>query len=131
MIAIVWWRKRVPIFLQLLLSAWVFGCLIEPTEAFTHHSLPSLQFRRLNTATTALFATCRICRKSYSPVAEDEDANICIRHPGTLRGESPRKSNWEDASIDNTQLVFTYTCCGAGEGSEGCVKEKHKSYDDP
>jgi hypothetical protein len=92
---------------------------------------------------SALSATCRICRGSYDPLFNE--AFSCVYHPGSLRGESPRKSDWEDEhydqdgklktkakeSIDNSQLVYTYTCCGGTPDSEGCTKGKHKSFDDP
>jgi len=94
----------------------------------------------------ALPATCRVCRNSYDPLSND--AFSCRFHPGTLRGESPRKSNWEDdnydettgklkddasskPSIDNSELVYTYNCCGGTKDSEGCTSDCCKSYDDP
>ena len=93
---------------------------------------------------SALFATCRICRKQYDPLFNE--ALSCVFHPGSLRGESPRKSDWEDESydedgkrkldgpqksIDNSQLVYTYTCCGGTADAEGCTRGKCKSFDDP
>merc|ERR1719293_435829 len=82
---------------------------------------------------SALFATCRICRKSYDPLLNGDLS--CVYHPGSVRGESPRKSDWEDGgkkkSIDNSKLVYTFTCCGGAPDSEGCTKGKCKSFDDP
>ena len=95
-------------------------------------------------SSSTLFATCRICRGSYDPLFNK--ASSCVYHPGSLRGESPRKSDWEEEdygedgkhlkggikkSIDNSQLVYTYNCCGGGPESEGCTKDKCKSFDDP
>ena len=91
-------------------------------------------------SSSALSATCRICRGSYDPLFNDLFS--CVYHPGSLRGESPRKSDWDDnegdsktktkkKSIDNSQLVYTYTCCGGPPESEGCTRGKCKSYDDP
>ena len=92
-------------------------------------------------SSSALAATCRICRGSYDPLFNDIFS--CVYHPGSLRGESPRKSDWDDddgnsktkktrkKSIDNSQLVYTYTCCGGPPESEGCTRDKCKSYDDP
>jgi len=107
-------------------------------------------------SSTALFATCRICRCTYdrhlllnndndNDSHENENDELlslmrCVYHPGSLRGESPRKSDWEDndnddkgqrKSIDNSKLVYTYTCCGGERDSVGCQRGKHKSYDDP
>ena len=109
--------------------------------------------------TTALSATCRVCFRSYDPASNGPFS--CCYHPGSLRGESPRKSDWQDedydrdgrhksrgsggesgddecattsattTSIDNSQLVYTYTCCGAPEGAEGCTRDRCKSFDDP
>ena len=88
-------------------------------------------------SSSALSATCRICRGSYDPLFNDLFS--CVYHPGSLRGESPRKSDWDDdednsktkKSIDNSQLVYTYTCCGGPPESKGCTRGKCKSYDDP
>jgi hypothetical protein len=97
-------------------------------------------------SSSALSATCRICRKSYDPLFND--VFNCCYHPGSLRGESPRKSDWEDGdenyeingsgsattkkkSIDNSKLVYTFTCCGGAPDSEGCTTGKCKSFDDP
>ena len=79
---------------------------------------------------TVVSATCRICRQQYDP---NDPNDLCRHHPGELRGESPRKGNWEDnaTELDNTELVVLYECCGQPEGSEGCVVGPHKSYDDP
>ena len=99
----------------------------------------------LSSSSSALSATCRICRGSYDLLSNE--ACSCVYHPGSLRGESPRKSDWEEEnydddgkrktkakakeSIDNSQLVYTYNCCGGIPDSEGCTKGKHKSFDDP
>jgi len=124
-------------------------------------------------SSSTLFATCRICRCTYNQNLlfndNDNDNNdndellslMCVYHPGSLRGESPRKSDWEDddddvnvdmdddddnvdeiksrsitrrrqrKSIDNSKLVYTYTCCGGSKESLGCRRGRHKSYDDP
>jgi len=88
---------------------------------------------------SSLFATCRICRKQYAPKLSSEDEgqdDMCMHHSGSLRGESPRKSNWEDegsggSAIDNSKLAFSYNCCGGDADSPGCVTGTHKSFDDP
>ena len=109
---------------------------------FGSHREQLTRYRGLSSS-SALSATCRICRGSYDSLFNEVFS--CVYHPESLRGESPRKSDWEDAnydddgkrktkakeSIDNSQLVYTYTCCGGIPDSEGCTKGKHKSFDDP
>ena len=70
--------------------------------------------------------TCRICREKYTT----NDARACRHHPGALRGESARKSDWSayDDGGDGGDLVWTYTCCGQKEGAPGCVVDRHRAY---
>jgi len=79
--------------------------------------------------TSALWANCRVCRQKYSPLETAGTSDSCRYHPGVLRGESPRKSNWE-TSVPNDKLIYTYECCGGDKSSFGCKTGKHKSYDD-
>ena len=76
--------------------------------------------------------TCRVCKTSYDPGANDDRA--CRHHPGVLRGESARKSDWEDGwkadGKNGGELVWTWNCCGGGADSPGCVFDRHRSYDD-
>ena len=115
------------------------------TMMFGNHREQLTRYRGLSSSSSALSATCRICRGSYDSLSNE--ACSCVYHPGSLRGESPRKSDWEEEnydddgkrktktkakeSIDNSQLVYTYNCCGGIPDSEGCTKGKHKSFDDP
>ena len=115
------------------------------TMMFGNHREQLTRYRGLSSSSSALSATCRICRGSYDSLSNE--AYSCVYHPGSLRGESPRKSDWEEEnydddgkrktktkakeSIDNSQLVYTYNCCGGIPDSEGCTKGKHKSFDDP
>jgi len=94
--------------------------------------------------------TCRHCRTSF--IIRSNKDNSCIRHSGTIRGESIRKGNWEtynnlspSSSITTTDnngdinshdsnggveddLVYTWTCCGGNRNDLGCVSSKHESY---
>merc|ERR1711957_572707 len=99
--------------------------------------------------------TCRHCRTSF--IIRSNNDNSCIRHSGTIRGESIRKGNWEtynnlspsssssSSSITTTDnnggissndsnggveddLVYTWTCCGGNRNDLGCVSSKHESY---
>ena len=65
-------------------------------------------------AAVPLCGTCRVCKNSYDPA--DNGPRACQHHPGTIRGESARKGNWEGArGTDEGQsgdLVYSWTCCG-------------------
>ena len=77
-------------------------------------------------------ATCRVCKSAYAPSANGPRA--CQYHPGSLRGESSRKGDWEGQTGpklgDGGDLVYSWTCCGAPEGSSGCTFDFHFSYDE-
>jgi hypothetical protein len=110
---------------------------------FGNHREPRTRSGGPSSSSSALSATCRICRGSHDPLFNE--AFSCVYHPGSIQGESPRKSDWEDENYDengkrknkakesiyNSQLVYTYTCCGGTPYSEGCTRGKHKSFDDP
>ncbi|KAL3931694.1 MAG: hypothetical protein SGPRY_001017 [Prymnesium sp.] len=76
--------------------------------------------------------TCRVCKATYNP--EDNGPRACRSHPGTLRGESARKGDWEGATGPTTgkggDLVYSWSCCGAPADDPGCVFAPHTSYDD-
>jgi len=112
-----------------------FGLIVGKARTLTsnyRHCFEVNESRSSTFSSSALFTTCRICHKSYDPLLNN--AFSCVYHPESVRGESPRKSDWEDEgkkSIDNSKLVYTYTCCGGAPDSEGCTKGKCKSFDDP
>ena len=87
-------------------------------------------------APPAATRTCRVCREKYSDATNGDRS--CCYHPGSLRGESARKGDWDDAaqgrptaSGDGGELVWTYSCCGQADGAPGCTYDRCRSYDDP
>ena len=74
--------------------------------------------------------TCRVCLSSFDEKANGPEA--CRFHPGSLRGESARKGNWEGErgpdSGSGGDLVYTYTCCGKEKGAPGCVLGRHVGF---
>ena len=83
-------------------------------------------------AASPMMYTCRLCKASYT--AETNGPTACRHHPGTLRGESARKGDWEGRSGaeqgQSGDLVYSWTCCGAPADAPGCVIGFHQSYDD-
>ena len=83
-------------------------------------------------AAVPLCGTCRVCKNSYDPA--DNGPRACQHHPGTIRGESARKGNWEGArGTDEGQsgdLVYSWTCCGQPRDAPGCTFAPCVSYDD-
>ena len=77
-------------------------------------------------------STCRVCKSSYAPT--DNSPRACRSHPGSLRGESARKGNWEGVrgpdSGRGDDLVYSWTCCGGSRDDGGCTVDRHLSYDD-
>ena len=65
--------------------------------------------------------TCRVCKGTFV----ENGLGSCRSHPGSLRGESARKSEWDGP---DERLVYTWTCCGGAEGAEGCVVGEHQTY---
>ncbi|OEU09712.1 hypothetical protein FRACYDRAFT_247968 [Fragilariopsis cylindrus CCMP1102] len=134
---------------------WIAGLQIGPSNDTSHNLLGNCHRPKYGArsgsrsssspphspSSSTLFATCRICHGSYDPLF-----NKASQEASGAR--SPRKSDWEEEedygedgkhlkggikkkSIDNSQLVYTYNCCGGGPESEGCTKDKCKSFDDP
>lgn len=74
--------------------------------------------------------TCRICKTSFF----ENGPRSCRYHPGSMRGESARKGNWEGTlgseGQDSGELVYSWTCCGGAADDAGCTYGTHKTYDD-
>ncbi|KAL1519058.1 hypothetical protein AB1Y20_003326 [Prymnesium parvum] len=79
-----------------------------------------------------LALTCRVCKSTYEPEANGPRA--CRSHPGSLRGESARKGDWEGDRGPNSgkggDIVYSWSCCGAPAEDAGCVVAPHASYDE-
>ena len=100
------------------------------TSASRRRSLP---LRCSSSPPPPVFRTCRLCKCSYNPL--ENGPRACLSHPGSLRGESSRKGDWDGAvgpgnGQDGGELVFTWSCCGAQADDAGCVIGPHASYDD-
>lgn len=104
-----------------------FASCANPKPLLPRHSLRLFSTKR---ETPVFKRTCRVCKTSYGP--DDNHGRACRHHPGSLRGESRRKGDWEgDAgpkSGNGGELVYSWTCCGGAEPDPGCVFSAHESY---
>lgn len=112
---------------------WVALLLAVVVTSSFHASVPRATFGlRAPRAPPPLCYTCRLCKATYS--SEDNGPTACRSHPGSLRGESARKGDWEGtrgaSSGDSGDLVYTWSCCGAPAEDPGCLIGFHTSYDD-